>query len=166
MNGFYAVALSSGSGNPVVGVISLVVFFGVIILLSMAAVKNGSNGGAKKIKQTYGDKIVEEGTFLKSMHYYFTNDEFLVQKYNAVFAAYRLNDIRFISVRWDATKRLSVLYMTDAENKRLKPAEVIGGTKAAQKLYGGSLPAMKQAEAENLCKLIMKYAPNVHYEEK
>ena len=166
MNEFVTMTLSSGKGNPVVGIITLIVIFGGIIWLSMTAVKNAGNGGAKKIKQTYGDKILEEGTFLKSMHYYLTKDEFLVQKYNAVFAAYRLSDLRYIGIRWDATQRLNVLYMTDADKKAVKPAQVIGGTKAAQKLYGGSMPAMKQAEAEKLRDVIIKYAPHVQYEEK
>lgn len=162
MNQVIAVLSSGGSINPIFAVGFIV----VVILLSLVAVKSGSNGGAKKIKQDYGEKIVEEGTFLKSMHYFFTQDEFLVQKYNAVFASYNLKDIRFVGIRWDATQRLFVLYLTDAEQKKLKPANVIGGTKAARKLYGEAMPAMKQPDAEKLRDLIIKHAPQVQFEEK
>lgn len=162
MNLLVAMLAGSGDVNPIFAILFIV----VIIVIALAAVKSGSNGGAKKIKQEYGDKIVEEGTFLKSMHYFFTQDEFLVQKYNAVFASYNLKDIRFVGIRWDATQRLFVLYLTDAEQKKLKPANVIGGTKAARKLYGEAMPAMKQPDAEKLRDLIIKHAPQAQFEEK
>ena len=100
------------------------------------------------------------------MHYFFTQDEFLVQKYNVVFASYRLSDIRNLGLRWDATLRQTVLYMTDAEGKRVMPAEVVGGTKAARKMFGNNAVSMSQDEAIKVSALLLKYAPHIQLEGK
>ncbi len=151
---------------PIGGIIGIVVFFGAIIGLSLWSTISASKKGAKKIKDKYGDQILEEGTFSKSLHYFFTQNEFLAQKYSAVFAIYRLSDIRYIDVRWDSVQRTNVLYMTDADGNRVKPAEVIGGTKAARKMYGNNMLSMNKEDIEKLCQLIFKYAPHVKFEQK
>ena len=151
---------------PIGGIIGIVVFFGAIIGFSLWSTMSASKGGAKKIKKQYGDRIIAEGKFNKSMYYFFTQDEFLAQKYSAVFAIYRLSDIRTIGVRWDSVQRQNVLFMMDAEGNRIKPSEVIGGTKSARKMFGNNALAMSKADMEELCKNILKYAPHVRLEEK
>jgi|GEM_PF-1967718 hypothetical protein len=158
--------LATTTDKPSVGaIIGIVAFFVAIIVLSVWSTVSASKKGANKIKEKYGDQILEEGTFSKSLHYFFTQNEFLAQKYSAVFAIYRLSDIRFIGIRWDSVQRTNVLYMTDAEGKRVKPAEVIGGTKAARKMYGSNMLAMNKEDIEKLCQLMFKYAPHIRYEE-
>ena len=83
-----------------------------------------------------------------------------------MFAIYRLSDIRTIGVRWDSVQRQNVLFMMDAEGNRIKPSEVIGGTKSARKMFGNNALAMNKADMEELCKNILKYAPHVRLEEK
>ena len=158
--------LATTTDKPSVGaIIGIVAFFVAIIVLSVWSTVSASKKGANKIKEKYGDQILEEGTFSKSLHYFFTQNEFLAQKYSAVFAIYHLSDIRFIGIRWDSVQRTNVLYMTDAEGKRVKPAEVIGGTKAARKMYGSNMLAMNKEDIEKLCQLMFKYAPHIRYEE-
>lgn len=166
MNGLATFLATSSGQTPIGPVIGIVAFFGVIIALSLWSTKNAAKGGAKKIRAQYGDKILEEGVFSKSMHYFFTQDEFLVQKYNVVFASYRLSDIRNLGLRWDATLRQTVLYMTDAEGKRVMPAEVVGGTKAARKMFGNNAVSMSKDEAIKVSALLLKYAPHIQLEEK
>ena len=167
MNMSSMVLILEASGEMSIGgIIGIIVFFVLIIGGSIAAVVGDSKKGAKNIKEKFGDQILEEGTFSKSLHYFFTQNELIAQKYSAVFAIYRLSDIRSISIRWDTVQRTNVLYMTDSEGKRVKPAEVIGGTKAARKMYGGNALAMNKEDAEKLCRQIMKYAPHVQFEEK
>lgn len=165
MYGFVAFLASDGQ-TPIGPVIAIVAFFAAIIALSLWSTKNAAKNGAKKVRAKYGDKILEEGTFLKSMHYFFTQDEFLAQKYNDVFAIYRLSDIHTLGLRWDATQRQTVLYMTDAEGKRVKPAEVIGGTKAARKMFGGNAVGMDKDDAVKASALMLKYGPHIQLEGK
>ncbi len=154
---------STNEVNPI-AIIGIVVFFGGIIALSLWQTKSAAKKGAKKIRNKYGDRIMEEGTFSKSVHWFITKDELLAQKYYEVFAVYRLSDIRFIGIRWDAVLSQNVLFMTDAEGKRVKPSEVIGGTKAARKLYGNSAISLDKDSIQKVCDAIFKYAPNAQYE--
>lgn len=166
MNGGTAF-LQAATTKPSVGaIIGIVAFFVAIIGLALWSTFSAGKAGAKKIKEKYGDRIIAEGTFSKSLHYFFTADEFLAQKYNAVFAIYRLSDIRFIGSRWDTVQRKNVFFMTDAEGSRVKPVEVVGGTKSARKMFGDNLLSMNKADMETLCKMILKYAPHVRFEEK
>ena len=160
------VALLATSNPPIGGIIGIVVFFGAIIALSLWSTKNQGKKGAQKIKDKYGDQIIEEGVFNKSMHYFFTQNEFLAQKYNVVFAVYNLSDIRTIGVRWDSVQRTNVLFMTDAEGKQVKPAEVIGGTKSAQKMFGKNLIAANKEDMEKICVALIKHAPHIQFEQK
>ena len=119
----YGLAAFLATDKPSVGAsIGIVVFFVAIIGLSIWSTVTASKKGAQKIKDKYGDQVIDEGVFSKSLHYFFTQNDFLVQKYSAVFAAYRLSDIRFIDIRWDSVQRTNVLWMTDAEGNRLTPA--------------------------------------------
>lgn len=161
------VAFLATADKPSPGaIIGIVAFFVAIIGLSIWSTVTASKKGAQKIKAKYGDQIIEEGVFSKSLHYFFTQNEFLVQKYNVVFAAYRLSDIRFIDIRWDSVQRTNVLWMTDAEGNRLKPAEVIGGTKAAQKMYGGNLLSADKEDMKKICAALLKHAPHIQFEQK
>ena len=165
MKGLVALLASSG-GTPIGGIIGIVVFFGAIIALSLWSVKSAGRKGAQKIKEKYGDQIIDEGVFNKSMHYFFTQNEFLAQKYNVVFAVYRLSDIRVIGIRWDSVLRQNVLFMTDAEGKQVKPAEVVGGTKAAQKMYGKNMISAGKDDMVKICAALMKHAPHIQLEAK
>ena len=166
MSSLVAFLTSSGGNKQIVGIITIVVFFGGIIALSLWSTMTAAKKGAKKIRNKYGDRIIGEGVFSKSLHYFFTQDEFLAQKYNAVFAIYRLSDIRTIGVRWDSVQRLNVLFMMDADGNRIKPSEVIGGTKAARKMFGNNALSMNKDDMVELCKSILKYAPHVRLETK
>lgn len=150
---------------PIGGIIGIVVFFGAIIALSLWATKSGSKKSANKIREKYAGQIIDEGVFSKSMHYFFTKDEFLAQKYNDVFAIYRLGDISAISVRWDSVQRSNVLFMTDAEGNKVKPSEVIGGTKSAQKMFGKNLLSMGKDDMEKLCGALLRHAPHIRFEQ-
>ena len=83
-----------------------------------------------------------------------------------MFAIYRLSDIRFIDIRWDSVQRTNVLWMTDAEGNRLKPAEVVGGTKAAQKMYGGNLLGANKEDMQKIVASLLKHAPHIQFMEK
>ncbi len=147
-------------------IIGIVIFLVLVIVLPLMSVKSAGKGGAKKIKELYGDKIIDEGQFMGSMHYFFTADEFIVQKYNAVFATYRLQDIRKIALMWDPTQRLYVLLLADADQAGVKPAEIIGGTKAAQKMFGKNYAAMKENDGKDIIAKLLKYAPHIQLMEK
>ncbi|MBO4651787.1 MAG: hypothetical protein J5649_00480 [Lachnospiraceae bacterium] len=163
----YGLAAFLATDKPSVGaIIGIVVFFVAIIGLSIWSTVTASKKGAQKIKDKYGDQIIDEGVFSKSLHYFFTQNEFLVQKYNVVFAIYRLSDIRFIDIRWDSVQRTNVLWMTDAEGNRLKPAEVVGGTKAAQKMYGGNLVGANKEDMQKIVAALLKHAPHIQFLEK
>ena len=159
-------AVLATSNPPIGGIIGIVVFFGAIIALSLWSTKSAGKKGAQKLKEKYGDQIIEEGVFNKSMHYFFTQNEFLVQQYNVVFAVYRLSDIRFIDIRWDSVQRSNVLWMTDAEGKRLYPSEVVGGTKAAQKMYGKNLVAAGKDDMQKIVASLISHAPHIQFEQK
>lgn len=160
MSNMVLAATASGEMSPG-GIIGIVIFFVAIIGLAVWSTVSGSKNGAKQIKEKFGNQILEEGTFSKTQHYFFTQNELIAQKYNAVFAIYQLSDIRSVDIRWDSVQRTNVVYMANAEGKYVKPAEVIGGTKAAQKMYGGNALAMNEGDAKKLCQLIIKYAPHV-----
>ena len=163
----YGLVAFLATDKPSVGaIIGIVVFFVAIIGLSIWSTVTASKKGAQKIKDKYGDQIIDEGVFSKSLHYFFTQNEFLVQKYNVVFAIYRLSDIRFIDIRWDSVQRTNVLWMTDAEGNRLKPAEVIGGTKAAQKMYGSNLLGANKEDMQKIVAALLKHAPHIQFMEK
>lgn len=163
----YGLAAFLATDKPSVGaIIGIVVFFVAIIGLSIWSTVTASKKGAQKIKDKYGDQVIDEGVFSKSLHYFFTQNDFLVQKYSAVFAAYRLSDIRFIDIRWDSVQRMNVLWMTDAEGNRLKPAEVIGGTKAAQKMYGSNLVGANKEDMQKIVAALLKHAPHIQFMEK
>ena len=163
----YGLAAFLATDKPSVGaIIGIVVFFVAIIGLSIWSTVTASKKGAQKIKDKYGDQVIDEGVFSKSLHYFFTQNDFLVQKYSAVFAAYRLSDIRFIDIRWDSVQRTNVLWMTDAEGNRLKPAEVIGGTKAAQKMYGNNLVGANKEDMQKIVAALLKHAPHIQFMEK
>ncbi|MBO4766328.1 MAG: hypothetical protein J5532_03410 [Lachnospiraceae bacterium] len=163
----YGLVAFLATDKPSVGaIIGIVVFFVAIIGLSIWSTVTASKKGAQKIKDKYGDQIIDEGVFSKSLHYFFTQNEFLVQKYNVVFAIYRLSDIRFIDIRWDSVQRTNVLWMTDAEGNRLKPAEVVGGTKAAQKMYGGNLVGANKEDMQKIVAALLKHAPHIQFLEK
>ncbi|MBP5353570.1 MAG: hypothetical protein J6Y67_00360 [Lachnospiraceae bacterium] len=163
----YGLAAFLATDKPSVGaIIGIVVFFVAIIGLSIWSTVTASKKGAQKIKDKYGDQVIDEGVFSKSLHYFFTQNDFLVQKYSAVFAAYRLSDIRFIDIRWDSVQRTNVLWMTDAEGNRLKPAEVIGGTKAAQKMYGSNLVGANKEDMQKIVAALLKHAPHIQFMEK
>lgn len=163
----YGLAAFLATDKPSVGaIIGIVVFFVAIIGLSIWSTVTASKKGAQKIKDKYGDQIIDEGVFSKSLHYFFTQNEFLVQKYNVVFAIYRLSDIRFIDIRWDSVQRTNVLWMTDAEGNRLKPAEVVGGTKAAQKMYGSNLVGTNKEDMQKIVASLLKHAPHIQFLEK
>jgi hypothetical protein len=166
MYGFTAFLATSTDSPSVGAIIGIIVFFGAIIALSLWSVKSAGKKGAQQIKDKYGDQIIDEGVFSKSLHYFFTQNEFLVQKYNVVFAIYRLSDIRFIDIRWDAVQRTNVLWMTDAEGNRVKPAEVIGGTKAAQKMYGSNMIGANKEDMKQICTALLKHAPHIQFEQK
>ena len=163
----YGLAAFLATDKPSVGaIIGIVVFFVAIIGLSIWSTVTASKKGAQKIKDKYGDQVIDEGVFSKSLNNFFTQNDFLVQKYSAVFAAYRLSDIRFIDIRWDSVQRTNVLWMTDAEGNRLKPAEVIGGTKAAQKMYGSNLVGANKEDMQKIVAALLKHAPHIQFMEK
>lgn len=166
MYGFTAFLATSTDSPSVGAIIGIIAFFGAIIALSLWSVKSAGKKGAQQIKNKYGDQIIDEGVFSKSLHYFFTQNEFLVQKYNVVFAIYRLSDIRFIDIRWDSVQRSNVLWMTDAEGKRLYPSEVVGGTKAAQKMYGKNLVAAGKDDMQKIVASLISHAPHIQFEQK
>ncbi|MBO4766324.1 MAG: hypothetical protein K6B39_08000 [Lachnospiraceae bacterium] len=156
--------LATSGDMSVKGIILIAVFFVGIIALSLWSVKNAAKNGAKKIRKQYADSIVEEGVFGGSLHWFITKDQLLAQRYNDVFAIYRFSDISKLGVRWDSVQRENVLFLTDESGNRVKPAEVVGGTKAARKMFGNNALAMGKDDIANLCKAILRNAPHIQVE--
>lgn len=55
--------------------------------------------------------------------------------------------------------------MTDAEGNKVKPSEVIGGTKSAQKMFGKNLLSMGKDDMEKLCGALLRHAPHIRFEQ-
>lgn len=134
------------------GILGILVIFGII----NSAIRGK---GLKTIKPEYEGKILQEFNF-KEHTGFITADEFAIcQKGQNKVSMYRLEEVKYVMVRWDSSVRRWCFCLYD-ENKKAVKGDINDGKKRKpRKIAIRFFP--RQDECEKLSEALMRIAPHI-----